>query len=129
MGNTDSICHQRWNAIKEHKPLREIEELPDGSMVVNGVVLSPNVLYELRRLGIALFSYNAGELQTAVQACIIDRTLIDDPDGINFFDRTSLTPSESQEDDECDIPRNPFHLHAAHLHHRDDHDEHYSPYH
>ena len=69
-------------------------EMIPGAAVINGVVLPQRVLEELRRLGTALSWYSAGELEDAVEACAVDGQLIDDPMGMNFRDRLSLSEAE-----------------------------------
>ncbi len=66
----------------------------DGSAIIKGVELPSHVTDELRRQGIPLGWYNAGELQDAVLACAYDRTLIDDSNGIHFRDQLSLSDRE-----------------------------------
>jgi hypothetical protein len=56
--------------------------------------LPPQVLEELRRLGMPLWAYNRGELEDAVQACAVDARLVDDPHGTSFRDKLSLTFQE-----------------------------------
>jgi len=118
-----SVFHQRWQAANTSCEA----ELADGSLVVNGVVLSPNVLCELRKLGFSLSSYNEGELETAVLGCAFDETLVDDPDGNGFFDLTKLTDNEELQEHDCEAPRNPFHLHphsfCQHVHEQKFHDD------
>lgn len=67
-----------------------------NDVVVNGVPLPNHVVLELQRLGRALEWYNAGELQSAVLACAVDRKLIDDPSGANFIDQLELTDEEKR---------------------------------
>ena len=62
--------------------------------VINGVSLPDNVIEELRLLGIPLASYNPGELKAAILACAYDSELVDDPHGLHFFDKLSLTHRE-----------------------------------
>src|SRR5690606_22696524 len=65
-----------------------------GAAVVNGVELPQRVAEEIRRLGIALSWYSAGELEDAVEACAFDGQLIDDPFGDDFRDKLTLTHQE-----------------------------------
>lgn len=65
-----------------------------GAIIINGVELPQRVAEEIRRLGLALSWYNRGELEDAVQACKVDEMLIDDPDGLTFRDKLSLTAEE-----------------------------------
>lgn len=67
-----------------------------GNLVVNNVRLPDHVVLELQRLGRALEWYTAGELYSAVEACAVDRRLIDDPDGVNFMDKLELTDAEKR---------------------------------
>lgn len=66
----------------------------DGELILNGVSLPQNVINELRRLGITLSWYSAGELQDAVIACSYDSNLIDDEAGCHFRDKLQLTDDE-----------------------------------
>lgn len=76
-----------------------MERTNGNDVVINGVVLPNHVVLELQRLGRALEWYNAGELQSAVIACAVDRTLIDDPNGVNFIDKLELTDEEKRKAD------------------------------
>ena len=73
---------------------QDIEKTISGHMVVNGVSLPPHVLDELRQLGIPLAGYSSGELHDAIIACAYDRNLVDDPDGLHFRDKLTLTHEE-----------------------------------
>ena len=73
-----------------------MERTNGNEVVVNGVPLPNHVVLELQRLGRALEWYNAGELQSAVLACAVDRKLIDDPNGANFMDQLELTAEEKR---------------------------------
>ena len=66
----------------------------DDSAVINGVELPAHVIWELRKQGIPLSWYNAGELKDAVIACSYDHKLIDDPEGIGFRDKLVETAEE-----------------------------------
>src|SRR5690606_28116906 len=69
--------------------------------------MSQVAVTQLRRLGLPLEWYTAGELKDAVQACSADATLIDDPEGGHFRDRLHLTPEERN-------TRTPRGLHGYH---------------
>jgi hypothetical protein len=77
---------------QEHATLQWPQQ--NNGAVVNGVFLPQHVIEELRRLGLPLGWYNAGELEDAVIACAFDETLIDDDEGANFHDMLSLTNEE-----------------------------------
>lgn len=68
-----------------------------NGVVINGVALPDRVVAELKRLGITLSWYSAGELENAVQACAFDAQLIDDPNGDDFLDKLVLTQDEQQD--------------------------------
>jgi hypothetical protein len=68
------------------KPDNDNQKPANGSIVVNGVVLPQAVADQLRMLGLSLSWYSAGELQAAVQDCVVDENLIKDPNGLNFMD-------------------------------------------
>lgn len=70
-----------------------------GDVVVNGVNIPLQVLEQLRQAGITAVSWlSSSELQDAVQACKLDGTLIDDPQGnpMSLRDRMQLTHEEQQ---------------------------------
>jgi len=71
----------------------------DGSIVLNSVVLPKLVADQIRRLGYDLLSYNEGQLEAATLGCAVDCNLIDDPDGVNFFDDLQLDERERAKDD------------------------------
>ncbi len=73
---------------------REGRRFAAQPIIVNGVVLSQVAADQLRRLGLPLEWYTAGELEDAEQACAADATLIDDDEGHNFSDRLHLDYNE-----------------------------------
>jgi hypothetical protein len=87
-----------WASPPEEKRYISPYSPVDSAATINGVELPQRVLDELKRLGIALANYNAGELQAAVRACAIDGQLIDDKNGANFFDQLELDDDEIAED-------------------------------
>jgi hypothetical protein len=92
-------CPEQW--LGDLKPplavvsARDPDILP-GEAIINGVVLPQSVIEELRKLGIPLTWYNRGELEDAVEACVMDARLIDDKQGVNFRDQLKLTSNEQQ---------------------------------
>lgn len=72
------------------------DEAPDA-VTLNGVPLPHNVVMELRKLGVPLAFYTAGELRDAVNACAVDCTLVDDEDGVSFQDKLVLSDHERAE--------------------------------
>ena len=73
--------------------------ISEGEAVINGVALSQQVIDELKKLGIALSWYNAGELQDAVNATRYDGQLVDDHNGVNFRDKLHHTEEEKEADE------------------------------
>lgn len=71
---------------------------PEDSGMVNGVQLPQYVLEELRLLAFPLSVYTQGELQAILAACAGDAHLIDDPNGVNLWDKMTLTWREEMED-------------------------------
>jgi hypothetical protein len=67
-----------------------------NNIEINNIVLPPNVVRELQRLGRAMESYTRGELESAVIATHMDGNLIDDPNGVNFYDQLELTEAEKK---------------------------------
>ena len=66
-----------------------------GEVIVAGVSLPLQVIEQLRQAGIGAVSWlSASELQDAVQACKYDAKLVDDPGGLNFRDKLTLTREE-----------------------------------
>ena len=74
--------------------------ISEGEAVINGVALPRQVIDELRKLGVALSWYNAGELHDAIQATHYDGQLIDDHDGVNFRDKLHHTEEEKETDED-----------------------------
>ena len=75
---------------------RPYPRIMSGDAMVDGVELSEQVLEELRRLGMPLWSYNRGELIDAKNACHFDGQLVDDENGLNFRDKLTLTDREKR---------------------------------
>ncbi|MGE3714675.1 MAG: hypothetical protein AB7F82_09160 [Alphaproteobacteria bacterium] len=67
-------------------------------VIINGVRLSPQVMEELRRLGISLDAYSSSELLDAVHACHYDGNLLDDLNGVHFRDMLDLSNREKISD-------------------------------
>lgn len=80
-----------WLAEKNCRP-------PDDAGIVNGVRLPQHVVEELRLLGLPLTVYTRGELDAIIAACAFDAHLIDDPNGVNLWDKMTLTKREAMED-------------------------------
>ncbi|NBO18712.1 MAG: hypothetical protein EBV03_05675 [Proteobacteria bacterium] len=91
--------HYNPNEILPEEPNRAHEEHKLSSGVeVNGVMLPMNVAQQLRELGTPLEHYSPSELNAAIQACMIDGRLIDDPNGVGFMDMLVKDASEEQAD-------------------------------
>ncbi len=87
-------------SLKPHgQSSAEHPQIIEGETVVNGVALPMQVIEELRKLGIALSWYNAGELRDAVEATHYDSQLIDDHNGVHFRDMLHHTEDEKEADE------------------------------
>lgn len=69
-----------------------------SGVMVNGVVLPVNVAQQLRELGVPLENYSPQDLHAAIQACMVDGRLVDDPNGVNFHDMLTKEASEEHAD-------------------------------
>lgn len=90
-------------------PSTETAQLDNGDIVINGVVLPRVVADQLRRLGLSLSWYSKGELEAAINGCAVDCNLIDDPDGVGFFDDLVLDEREKEET-EGEIDYDPYRM-------------------
>ncbi|MBV8939032.1 MAG: hypothetical protein JO089_04255 [Alphaproteobacteria bacterium] len=80
--------------------------LAEGSAVINGVVLSPNVAEQIRRLGLPLFSLPPYVLAKAERAAAVDGTVIHDPhanpmeldDAIDYSEEEQEFDAEEEEE-------------------------------
>jgi|GEM_PF-3257906 len=87
----------------------------DGSIVVNGVPIPKLVADQLRQLGLSLSWYSKGQLEAAINGCSVDCNLVDDPEGINFFDDLRFDDRERAEaEGEVDIDPNRRHKLSIH---------------
>lgn len=66
--------------------------------ISGGLRLPLHVREELRKLGLPLAAYTRGELEAILAACAFDARLVDDPNGINLWDKLTLTEREKMED-------------------------------
>jgi hypothetical protein len=97
-----ATCDYPINALGTLKPplmLHDETEIMEGETVINGVALPQQVIEELRKLGIALSWYNAGELRDAIEATHFDGQLVDDHHGVNFRDKLHHTEEEKETDE------------------------------
>lgn len=64
------------------------------AQTVNEVDLPAHVVKELTMLGQALEWYTQHQLQTAVNVSAVDMKVVDDPHGVDIYDKMDLSPSE-----------------------------------
>ena len=117
-----ALGHLKPSSAKPMAGSAEERGIFDGEVVINNVALPRQVIEELRRLGIALSWYNAGELRDAVEACAADGHLIDDPDGVHFRDKLKAgCDEELQENSVLSLYRNSRRRKKSkpHLQHKD----------
>lgn len=104
MNQAFAMHHTPIHALGTLRPPTLLPEnchaVSEGETVINGVALPQQVIEELRKLGIALSWYNAGELRDAIEATHFDSQLVDDHNGVNFRDRLRHTEEEKEADDQ-----------------------------
>ncbi len=88
-----------WVAAESCKPHHSYGQPPADSIneVVHGISLPPSLQIELRMLGYPLLAYTRGELEDAVNASAVDRTLVENPDAMNFRDKLRPRSRRRQE--------------------------------
>lgn len=63
---------------------------------IKAIILPRDILQQIRGLNIIPDFLNAGEIEDIIQACKVDCTLADDPDGVGLRDQMTLTSSEKK---------------------------------
>lgn len=104
MNQAFAMIHTPMHALGNLRPAALIADtsshISEGEAVINGVDLPQQVIEELRKLGIALSWYNAGELHDAINATHFDGQLVDDHHGVNFRDKLHHTEEEKEADEQ-----------------------------
>ena len=91
------------------KSTLELVETPLNPSEINGIIVPEDVRVQLREMGLSTNAYTQGELREAI-AADADGRLVDDPNGVNFADKLSLSAGEIlnkgefRDEDEDGIP-------------------------
>lgn len=96
LGSLTPWCAGEIKSTKNRLHGTEAVDLIDEN--INGIELPPHILLELRMIGYPLTAYNRGELEDAINACSVDKIMLENPDAHSFRDK--LKPKVPKKNEE-----------------------------